>query len=144
MQGFSWQPLKNTLLIILVIVAAGGWLYVAYNGHRANDPTEIVKKHFVFYPEYSHGIWREANCASVNVEKCREVTYTVPVKGCGTVTFTWRVFPDRDAATNWSYNGSSPKFDDTKYAFYAVLSEDSRLIDSPALGKPAPETCPLN
>jgi hypothetical protein len=141
MQEFPRQRFKNALLILLVLVAAAGWLYVAYNEHRASDPTEIVKKQFVFYPEYSHGAWREGSCPSVDAEKCRDVTYTVPVKGCGTVTFDWHVYPGEDAAAKWSYNGTSPKIDEAKYALYAVLSEDSHLIDSPALGKPLPENC---
>jgi hypothetical protein len=143
MRESSWQRFKNALLILLVVVAAAGWMYVIYNAHRANDPTEIVRKHFVFYPEYSLGVWREGGCANVDGETCREVTYTVPVKGCGPVTFDWRVFPGEDANTTWSYNGTSPIFDEEKYPLYAVLSEDSHLIDSPALGKPEPETCPF-
>jgi hypothetical protein len=143
MQEFPWRVFKNASLILLMLVAAGGWLYVTYNGYRANNPTEIVKKHFVFYPEYSHGVWREGSCGGVNGQKCRDVTYAVHVRGCGTVTFHWRVFPDGDAAAKWSYDGTSPKFDETKYALYAILSEDSRLIDSPSLGKPVPDICPL-
>ncbi len=143
MHESSWQRFKNALLICLVLVAAAAWLYVIYNEHRANDPMEIVKKHFVFYPEYARGVWREGSCADVDTGKCREVTYTVPVKSCGAVTFDWHVFPGEDADTRWSYNGTNPKIDERKYPLYAVLSEDSHLIDSPALSEPVPQTCPF-
>jgi hypothetical protein len=132
---------KNAVLILLGVAGVAGWLALIYIQHRANQPIEIVKKHFVFYPEYSHGTWREAPCSGA--EKCREVTYTIPVKGCGPVTFDWRVQAGDDRDPTWSYNGANPKFDEDKYALYAVLSEDSRLIDSPALGKPVPDTCQM-
>jgi len=143
MQRFSWNHFKNAILILLTAISVAGWLYVLYNQRRSNDPMEIIKKHFIFYPEYSHGVWREARCAAANGEKCGEVTYTIPLKGCGPVTFDWRVFPgDGEDSATWSYNGTNPKFDEDQYALYAVLSEDSRLIDSPALGKPLPDRCP--
>jgi hypothetical protein len=137
----AWQLLKNVLLSVLAFAAGAGWLYVIYNEHRSKEPMEIVKKHFVFYPEYSHGSWREGQCASAGKEKCREVTYTIPLKACGAVRFDWLVFPAEDAEATWSYNGASPRIDESKYPLYAVLSEDSRLVDPPAVGKPLPETC---
>lgn len=141
MQRSSWSHFKSAFLILLTLVAAAGWLYVIYNQRKSNEPVEIVQKHFVFYPEYSHGVWHEGPCARAGGEKCREVTYTISVQGCGPVTFDWRVIPGEDADASWSYNGASPKFDENKYPLYAVLSQDSRLIDSPALGKPLPQTC---
>ena len=141
MQRSYWHHFKQTSVILLTLGAAAGWFYIIYKGRRANDPMEIVKKHFVFYPPYSHGTWRETECRNADTQKCREVTYTVPVTGCGPVTFDWRVSPGDDADSSWSYQGSSPKFDESKYPLYAVLNGDSRLIDSPALGKPLPPNC---
>jgi hypothetical protein len=141
MQNPWWSHLKNVSLLVLAVVAAAGWLYVLYNGKQANSPVQIVKKHFVFYPEYSHGVWREEQCAHADGEGCMGVTYTVPVKGCGLVTFNWHVLPRDDAGAQSFYDGASPRLDEGKYPLYALLSEDSRLIDSPALGTPQPETC---
>lgn len=144
MQKSAWKRLEYASLIVLVSVAAAGWLYVFYNQKRSHDPIEIVKKHFVFYPEYSHGVWREAACPPVNGDKCEDVTYSISLNGCGPVTFDWRVFPGDDKDAAWSYKGPTPKFDENKYPLYAVLSADSRLIDSPALGKPLPQSCASN
>jgi len=141
-KGF-WHYFKHTSLVLLVFLAAAGWLYVIVNEHRQNDPMAIVRRHFVFYPEYSHGVWREGQCASVDTKGCREVTYTIPVKGCGSVTFDWRVFPREEGDKRWSYNGANPSFDETRYPLYAFVSDDSHFIDSPALGKPLPNTCRL-
>jgi hypothetical protein len=143
MEKASWDRFKHAFLVLLVFVAAAGWLYVIVNDRRQNDPIQIVRKRFVFYPEYSHGVWREGPCTRVDTEGCREITYTVPVKGCGPVTFDWRVFPGDDADKTWSFDGTNPSFDETKYPLYAFVSEDSQFIDSPALGKPLPETCQL-
>jgi hypothetical protein len=143
MAKVSWHHFKNALLILLVFVAAAGWLYVIVNERRQNDPMVIVRKHFVFYPEYSHGVWRETQCAHTDTAGCREITYTIPVKGCGPVTFDWRVFPGEDGDKTWSYNGTNPNFDETQYPLYAFVSDDAHFIDSPALGKPLPETCQL-
>ena|SRR5271165_1662831 len=143
MQKSSWRRLEYGSLTLLVVAAAAGWLYVIYNQHRANDPVEIVKKHFVFYPEYSHGVWRQGQCAHVDKKGCREVNYTIQVKSCGTVNFEWRVFPDEDATATWTYVGGNPRIDENKYPLFAMLNEDSRLIESPALGSPLPETCRL-
>ena len=136
-----WRHLQSVVLILSFVAGGAGWLYVIYNDHRSKEPAEIVKKHFVFYPEYSHGIWREGPCAAGGRAKCRDVTYTIPVAGCGPVTFDWNVFPDDDGDTTWSYNGTQPKIDENRYAFYAVLNPDSRLIDSPALGMALPAAC---
>ena len=141
MREFSWHRLKHAGLILLTLVAAAGWLYVIYNEKRSNDPMEIVKKHFVFYPAYSHGVWREEECSRVDGDKCREVKYTISVAGCGPVTFDWRVSAGEDADATWTYNGAIPRIDENQYPLYAVLNEDTRLIDSPSLGKPLPETC---
>jgi hypothetical protein len=143
MQGFSWRHFKHAFLGVLTLAGAAGWMFVIYAQNRSNEPMEIVRKHFAFYPEYQRGVWREAQCASLDRKKCREITYTVPVKGCGPVNFEWQVFPGEDADTSWSYNGPTPKFDETQYPLYATLSEDSHLIDSTALGKPLPEKCRL-
>lgn len=139
----SLEHFKNTFLAIVVLAGGAGWLYVLYNDHRSKEPVEVVKKHFVFYPEFSHGVWREAGCPAGEKQKCREVSYTVPLKGCGTVNFGWRVFPQEDADATWSYTGPNPRIDENKYPLYAVLNEDSRLIDSPAVGLPIPDTCQL-
>jgi hypothetical protein len=144
MQEAFGRRFKHICLVLLALVAAAGWFYVIYNEDRAKKPVEIVKKHFVFYSEYSHGVWREGPCPNADREGCRQVTYTIAVKGCGPVTFDWRVFPGEDLdSTSWAYHGTTPRFDENKYPLYAVLSEDSRLIDSPALGKPLPQTCPV-
>jgi len=143
MQKSSWQLLKNIFLGVLVFAAGAGWLYVIYNEHRSKQPLEVVRKHFIFYPEYSHGSWREGPCADRSKEKCREVTYTIALKDCGAVRFDWLVFPGDDEDPTWSYNGTSPRIDESKYPLYAVLSEDSRLVDPPAVGRPLPESCQL-
>jgi hypothetical protein len=141
MQPPSWRHFKHAFLVLLTLAGVAGWLLVIYAQNRSHEPMEIVKKHFAFYPEYQHGVWREGPCANAGGNNCREITYTVPVKGCGPVTFDWNVFPGEDAEATWTYNGTSPKFDEKEYPLYATLSEDSHLIDSPALGKPLPETC---
>ncbi len=158
----------------MVLAAVAGWAYVAVNVHRQKDPVVIVKKHFLFYPEYSHGVWTEASCTTAGagteskpgsgsaagagassgseVKGCSDVTYTIPVKGCGNVTFDWNVFPgDGDVDATWMYNppptlagklpGGGQKIDEAAYPFYAFMGEDQRFIDSPALGKAVPEEC---
>jgi hypothetical protein len=129
------------LLAFLCLVAAAGWVYILYTQNRANNPLEIVRKHFVFYPDYSRGVWREEKCSQAGRAKCQEVVYTVALKGCGPLTFDWRVFPAEDAETIWSFQCTSPKLDESRYPLYAVLNEDSHLIDSPTRGKPL--TCQL-
>ena len=84
---------------------------------------------------------KNEECAHVDGNKCRDVRYTISVKGCGPVTLDWRVSAGEDADAAWTYNGTSPRFDESQYPLYAVLSEDFRLIGSPALGKPLPQTC---
>jgi hypothetical protein len=143
MRGTLGDRFKTALMGLLVLGAAAGWLYVIVSEHRQNDPMGIVRKHFVFYPEYSHGVWRERKCVNVGKEACREVTYTVPVKGCGPVTFDWSVFRGDDGDKTWSYNGPNPSFDESKYPLYAFVSDDSHFIDSPALGKALPDSCQL-
>jgi hypothetical protein len=145
-----WRRLEYAGVAVLLCVAAAGWIYVAVNEHRQKDPVVIVKKHFLFYPEYSHGVWREGPCtpstsgpaSGASAPGCRDVTYTVPVKGCGMVTFDWTVVPGNDDAdATWMYNGKRPKFDEAEYPLYAFLDEEGHFIDSPALGKPVPEAC---
>jgi hypothetical protein len=64
MHKLSWQLLKNIFLSVLALAAGAGWLYVIYDEHRAKEPMEIVKKHFVFYPEYSHEAGAKDNAAT--------------------------------------------------------------------------------
>ena len=141
MQKSAWQLLKNIFLSVLAFAAGASWLYVIYNEHRSKQPMEIVRKHFIFYPEYARGSWREGQCSNAGKEKCREVTYTISLKDCGAVRFDWLVFPGEDDDSTWSYNGTSPRIDESKYPLYAVLSEDSRLVHPPAVGSALPETC---
>lgn len=135
---------KTALFVIACALSAAGWWFLIYQGNRAKDPLEIVRRHFVFYPEYSHGVWREAPCgdaADAKDANCREVTYATQVGNCGQVTFRWRVFNEADADAPWVYDGTTPHLDESKYPLYAILNPDSRLIDSPALGKPLPSSC---
>jgi len=138
------QKIEYGLLILLALGSAAGWGYIAFNQRQQSDPMGIVKKHFLFYPEYSQGVWHEGPCSQTEAGgKCREVTYTIPVHGCGEVTFDWNVFPSDDGDKTYSYNGARPKLDEANYPLYAILSDDSYFIDSPALGKRLPETCQL-
>jgi hypothetical protein len=152
---------RHVIEAVVVLAAAAGWAYVAVNAHRQKDPVVIVKKHFLFYPEYSHGVWTEgpraaagAGAGSGTAKGCSDITYTIPVKGCGDVTFDWNVFPgdgDGDADATWKYNppptlagkvqGRRQEVDEAAYPFYAFMGEDARFIDSPALGKAVPEVC---
>ena len=122
----------------------------AVNEHRQKDPLVIVKKHFLFYPEYSHGFWRQGPCvpstfrpaSEADVQGCRDVTYTIPVKGCGTVKFDSTVVPGNDEAdATWIYNGERPRFDEVEYPLYALLDGEGHFIDSSALGNPVPKAC---
>jgi hypothetical protein len=137
------QKLEYGITIALIAGAAAGWIYVIVNQHRQNDPLGIVKKHFLFYPEYSRGVWHEGPCPNADGSSCRDVTYTVPVPGCGAVTFDWSVYPGDDADKSWSYNGTRPHLDETNYPFYALLGSESQFIDSPAIGKSPPQTCQM-
>ena len=142
------QKIEYGLTILVLLAAGAGWLYIAINQRQQNDPVGIVKKHFLFYPQYAHGAWHESPCApsptqAGDAANCRAVSYTVPVPGCGNVTFDWSVYPGDDANRSWSYNGTRPKLDEADYPLYAMLSDDSHFMDSPALGKPLPQTCQL-
>jgi hypothetical protein len=135
-------PVWEKWLVAGLVVACGvGWGALAWIQHKAKDPIEVVRKHFVFYPEYRGGTWKQSACDAYERTGCARVTYTVPVTGCGAVTFDWNVFADGDADLAYAYRGATPKIDESAYALYAVVGEDSRFMDSPALGKPAPATC---
>jgi len=142
MPGYIHRHVKSTALVALMVAALAGWGVLFYLQKQESDPEVIVRKHFLFYSEYSHGVWHEAKCPA-DREYCYDVTYTVPVKGCGAVTFDWQVFRGDDAGDSWAYKGTRPSFDESKYPLYAMLSPDSHFIDSPALGKPVPDTCQL-
>lgn len=124
--------------VVLAILATAA-LYVGLR--RKSDPSgiEIVKRHFVFYDDYSHGAWQHAPCQAPDHSSCVEVTYTVPVQACGPVTFSWRVFPSED---DLEYQGAMPRVNETRYAFYSFLvKETGALIPAQAYGKPVPEVC---
>ena len=55
--------------IVLLCGAAVGWLYVIVNGRRQREPMVVVKKHFLFYPEYSHGVWREGRAGNPRLQR---------------------------------------------------------------------------
>ena len=127
-----WVP-----LVLAVIGSAA--VFVAIQMKSDPSGIEIVKRHFVFYDEYSHGTWQRKPCTAADHAKCIAVNYTVPVQACGPVTFSWQVFPTED---DLNYQGAQPRVDETKYAFYAFLVPDSgTLIPAQALGRPVPETC---
>jgi hypothetical protein len=134
---------KTAMFVMACVLSGAGWWFLIYEGNRAKDPLEIVRKHFVFYPEYSHGVWRDGPCGGAQETECREITYATPVGNCGRVTFRWRVLNGADTDASWVYEGATPHFDEGKYPLYAILNPDSRLIDSPALGKPLPNSCPF-
>jgi hypothetical protein len=127
-----WVP-----LVLAIIGSAALYFFI----QKKSDPSgiEIVKRHFVFYDDYSHGNWARQPCQEAGHDKCWDITYTVPVAACGPVTFSWRVFPAED---DLNYEGAMPRVDETKYAFYAFLvKDDGALIPSQALGKPVPSSC---
>ena len=135
-------PLWEKWLVAgLVIACAAGWAALAWVQHKAKDPIEVVRKHYVFYPEYRGGVWSEDACETNDGTRCKRVMYTVPVKACGNVRFEWKVFADGDEDLGYAYRGSTPKIDENAYALYAVVGADSRFMDSPALGKAAPAAC---
>lgn len=136
------RHLKTVGFAAVCLVSAVVWCLLIYQSNRAKDPLEIVRRHFLFYPEYSHGVWRDGPCAGTQQTECREVTYATPVGNCGPVTFRWRVTASGDADAAWVYEGPTPNFDESKYPLYAILNPDSQFIDSPALGKPLPSACP--
>jgi hypothetical protein len=127
----------------LAVVCAVAWGALAWVQHAAKDPIAIVRKHFVFYPEYRNGSWSKGVCRAGERAGCTAVTYTVKVNGCGDVRFDWNVYKDDDDDAAFAYRGASPKIDESAYALYAVVGEDSRFMDSPALGKTAPAACAL-
>src|SRR5579863_3637360 len=120
-EGFARRHFKSIFLILVVVASGLGWLYIFVNGRRQNEPMQVVKNHFAFYPDYSHGVWREAPCAGASREACKEVTYTIPVQGCGPVTFDWRVFRGDDGDNGFSYVGAKPALDESKYPLYALV-----------------------
>jgi hypothetical protein len=135
------MPVWEKWLVAGLAAACGiGWGALVWIQHRAKDPVVVVRQHFVFYPEYRSGSWSESACAASERAGCREVTYTVGVGTCGPVRFDWNVFADGDAELAYSYRGTAPKIDESAYALYAVV-EDSRFMDSPALGKAPPAAC---
>jgi hypothetical protein len=115
-----------------------------------------VKKHFVFYPNFSHGDWHSEGgklCGDVfqtGVARfdCWEVTYTISVEGCGLVTFGWRVDPSEDS---WGYQGGTTtaldkygtplRIKDSKYPISAFYDEKGVMNPPWNLGKPLPKTC---
>jgi zinc ribbon protein len=124
--------------VVLAILATAA-LYVGLR--RKSDPSgiEIVKRHFVFYDDYSHGAWQHTPCQAPDHSSCVEVTYTVPVQACGPVKFSWRVFPSED---DLEYQGAMPRVNETRYAFYSFLvKETGALIPAQAYGKPVPDVC---
>jgi hypothetical protein len=135
-------PLWEKWLVGVLVVGGGiGWAGLAWFQHKAKDPIAIVRDHYVFYPEYRHGVWTEGACDAGEKSGCKRVTYTVPVNTCGNVRFEWNVFADGDEDLGYAYRGATPKIDEDAYALYAVVGADSRFMDSPALGKPAPAAC---
>jgi len=120
----------HLFVLVAVLVMTAGFSC----GDGNNDGLSIVKGHFVFYPEYSDGEWHEELCPSNDPSKCWYVRYTIPVKGCGPVTFSWTVYPSRNT---FDYSGPKPSIDEGKYRLYAFDSPNAL----PPLGKPLPETC---
>jgi hypothetical protein len=135
-------PLWEKWLVAGLVIAGGiGWAALACVQHKAKDPIEVVRKHYVFYPEYRGGVWSEGACDANDRTGCKRVTYTVPVSACGNVRFEWNVFADGDEDLGYAYRGATPKIDEDAYALYAVVGGDSRFMDSPALGKAPPVAC---
>jgi zinc-ribbon domain len=127
-----WFPL-------LLAALASAAVFVAIRMKSDPSGIEIVKRHFVFYDEYSHGVWERKACQAAEHQQCVDLSYTVQVQACGPVTFSWRVFPSED---DLNYQGAQPRVDETKYAFYAFLIKDSGTLLAPqALGKPVPQAC---
>jgi hypothetical protein len=127
-----WFP-----LILAALASAAVFVTI----RMKSDPSgiETVKRHFVFYDEYSRGEWKREPCQDAEHQRCVDVSYTVAVQACGPITFSWRVFPSED---DLNYEGARPRVDETKYAFYAFLIKDSgTLVAAQALGKPVPQTC---
>ena len=126
---------------VVLAVLASAALYIGLRLKSDPGGIEIVKRHFVFYDDYSHGAWTRKPCKAAGHDTCFDVTYTVPVQACGPVVFSWQVYPGED---DLMYEGAQPRVDETKYAFYAFLIKDSgTLVPAQALGKPVPGTCQL-
>src|ERR1700678_3027830 len=124
--------------VVLAILATAA-LYVGLRSKSDPSGIEIVKRHFVFYDDYSHGTWTRQACQVAGHDTCFDVTYTVPVQGCGPVVFSWQVYPGED---DLMYEGAQPRVDETRYAFYAFLIKDTgTLVPAQALGKPVPAAC---
>src|ERR1700722_3211835 len=127
-----WFPL-------LLAVLGSAAVFMAIRVKSDPSDIEIVKRHFVFYDEYSHGVWQRKPCQAAGHTSCVEGTYTVPVRAGGPVKFSWRVFPAED---DLEYEGALPRVNETRYAFYSFLvKETGALIPAQAYGKPVPETC---
>lgn len=127
-----WVP------VVLAVLASAA-IFVTIKMKSDPSGIEIVKRHFVFYDEYSHGSWQHTPCQAAGHDKCFDIAYTVPVQACGPVTFSWRVFPAEDEL---EYKGAQPRIDETKYAFYEFLvPETGALVPAQAEGKPAPQAC---
>jgi hypothetical protein len=138
------MPVWEKWLVGGLVVACGvGWAALAWIQHRAKDPVAVVREHFVFYPAYRNGAWTKGACEASERAGCSEVSYVVNVGACGPVKFDWNVFADGDADLAYTYRGATPKIDESEYALYAVIGEDSRFMDSPALGKTPPAACAL-
>ena len=124
--------------VVLAILASAA-LYVGLRMKSDPGEIEIVKRHFVFYDEYSHGTWARKPCQVAGHDTCFDISYVVPVPACGPVTFSWQVYPGEDDLT---YEGAQPRVDETKYAFYAFLIKDNgTLVPAQAFGKPVPAAC---
>jgi predicted nucleic acid-binding Zn ribbon protein len=129
-----WFPL------VLAVLASAA-VFVAIRMKSDPSGVETVKRHFVFYDEYSHGVWQRKPCQEAGHDRCVDISYTVPVEACGPVTFSWRVFPSDD---DLNYEGAQPRVDETKYAFYQFLIKDSgTLVPAQAAGKPVPQVCQM-
>ena len=131
---------KCPLLVLPTVLAAVAALSCCTGiENQRNEPLDIVKRHFVFYPDYSHGEWHQELCPSHDPSRCVIVRYTIPLQGCGPVTFSWLVFPERNTFQYW---GTKPSINEMKYPIYAFFDEDSHTLNHPpARGRPLPETC---
>src|SRR5271156_1203396 len=69
------------------VLAILAWAALYVGLRMKSDPggIEIVKRHFVFYDDYSHGSWARKACKGTGDDICFDVTYTVPVPACGPV-----------------------------------------------------------
>lgn len=138
----SRHRFKYPLIVLVAVVAVVVWGF--YIRMSTGDPIGMVTKEFVFYPEYSHGQWgqeHQESCPSFDPSDsdCWHITYTIPVQGCGDITLSWTVFPEREAVL---YHGTSPRIDEYLYPLFARYDRDSRTLqDFRDRSKPLPETC---